>query len=237
LVPPRESGGAPERRLFLLPRGDYRIAENWDTFGLCATGSNDIVIDDAFVPAYRSVCQTMGLVPLADDGRHRSTLHRLPWLYVFTASISNLSIGITRGALKAFLHAMQTRVNLMGKGMKDDVAVQGIAVRALSEADSAEGIIHRHIAQMLEAIAADKSVTIQEGLLCRAQLSSILVRLAAIVDSMQALMSGRGIRNDAPLTRIWLDLMAARQHPGNDPSMAAAALGPMLLAADAAHAR
>jgi 3-hydroxy-9,10-secoandrosta-1,3,5(10)-triene-9,17-dione monooxygenase len=237
MVPSRESGGTPEKRLFLLPRKDYRIGENWDTFGLCGTGSNDIVIEAAFVPAYRSVRQTMGVVPLADDGTHKSPLHRLPWLYVFTASISNLSIGMTRGALKAFLDAMQTRVNTMGKAMKDNAAVHDIAVRALAEADSAEAIIRRHIAQMLEAIATGKTVTIQEGLLCRVQLSSILVRLAAIVDSMQTLMSGRGIRNDAPLTRIWLDLMAARQHPGNDSGIPTIALGPMLIATAAADAQ
>jgi 3-hydroxy-9,10-secoandrosta-1,3,5(10)-triene-9,17-dione monooxygenase len=80
MVSSRQPGGAAEKRLFLVPRSDYQIAENWDTFGLCATGSNDIVIEDMFVPAYRSVAQSMGLIPLADDGTRKSTLHRLPWL-------------------------------------------------------------------------------------------------------------------------------------------------------------
>ena len=37
----------------LLPRSDYVIDDVWDTVGLRGTGSNDIVVDDAFVPAHR----------------------------------------------------------------------------------------------------------------------------------------------------------------------------------------
>jgi Acyl-CoA dehydrogenase, C-terminal domain len=128
---------------------------------------------------------------------------------------------------------MQTRFNIAGKAMKDDAAVLGIAARALTEADSSAAIIQRHIAQMTDAIATGTEVTMQDALLARTQLSSILGRLAAIVDAMQTLMSGRGIRNDAPLTRSWLDIMAARQHPGNDSSFSNGALASMLFAAAA----
>jgi 3-hydroxy-9,10-secoandrosta-1,3,5(10)-triene-9,17-dione monooxygenase len=231
MVPAQQPGGLPSRWLFLVPRSDYRIDANWDTFGLCATGSNDIIIDDVFVPMYRCVNPSPGILPEPEKPEHTSPLRRFPWLYVFTASISNLSIGITRGALKLFVDAMQTRVNIMGKALKDDPAIQGLAARALAEADAAEAVIRKHVAQMLDAIATNRAVTMQEGLLCRAQLSSVLIRLAALVDSMQTAMSGRGIRNDAPLTRLWLDLMAARQHPGNDPGISTGAIGPMLFAA------
>lgn len=39
-------------RLLLLPKGDYRIDRMWDPLGMQATGSNDLVIDDA---VWRSV--------------------------------------------------------------------------------------------------------------------------------------------------------------------------------------
>src|SRR5205085_7459593 len=40
---------------FLLPRSDYVIEDVWDTVGLRGTGSNDIVVDSAFVPAHRAL--------------------------------------------------------------------------------------------------------------------------------------------------------------------------------------
>jgi alkylation response protein AidB-like acyl-CoA dehydrogenase len=41
--------------LALLPVGDIEIEDVWHTDGMCATGSNDVVITDVFVPAHRLV--------------------------------------------------------------------------------------------------------------------------------------------------------------------------------------
>src|SRR5207247_3560967 len=49
-----DDGGAPDGRIFLLPREDYRSIDTWQVAGLQATGSWDIVVDDVFVPGYRS---------------------------------------------------------------------------------------------------------------------------------------------------------------------------------------
>src|SRR5262249_41999088 len=48
------SEGPPEGRIFLLPRTDYERVDTWRVSGLQATGSWDVIVDDAFVPAYRS---------------------------------------------------------------------------------------------------------------------------------------------------------------------------------------
>ena len=42
-----------EYTFVLVPRSDYRIVDNWFVSGMCATGSKDIVIEEAFVPSYR----------------------------------------------------------------------------------------------------------------------------------------------------------------------------------------
>ena len=49
-----ETGAPPDARVFLLPRTDYAIDDNWHVIGLCGTGSKDIVVEDAFVPEYRT---------------------------------------------------------------------------------------------------------------------------------------------------------------------------------------
>jgi 3-hydroxy-9,10-secoandrosta-1,3,5(10)-triene-9,17-dione monooxygenase len=54
LAPSAELGQLPDARVFLVPRIDYAIDDNWRVMGLCATGSKDIVVDDAFVPEYRT---------------------------------------------------------------------------------------------------------------------------------------------------------------------------------------
>src|SRR5260370_37682599 len=54
VLPAAEPGAPPEARIFLLPRHDYAIDDNWQEMGLCATGSKDIVVEGAFVPEYRT---------------------------------------------------------------------------------------------------------------------------------------------------------------------------------------
>src|SRR5215831_4326700 len=54
-IVPEGDGKPPDFRTFLLPAGDYVIDDVWDTIGLRGTGSNDIVVDGAFVPEHRSL--------------------------------------------------------------------------------------------------------------------------------------------------------------------------------------
>src|ERR1700741_3800297 len=39
-----------EYRIFLLHKNDYRIVDTWNSVGLRGTGSNDVEVNDAFVP-------------------------------------------------------------------------------------------------------------------------------------------------------------------------------------------
>ena len=50
-----EDGNPVDFRTFLLPRSDYEIDDVWDTIGLRGTGSNDIIVTDAFVPEHRTL--------------------------------------------------------------------------------------------------------------------------------------------------------------------------------------
>ena len=48
-------GRPTDFRTFLVPRTDYAVEDVWDTVGLRGTGSNDVVIDDVFVPEHRTL--------------------------------------------------------------------------------------------------------------------------------------------------------------------------------------
>ena len=50
------------RKLFLVPREDYALVDSWHSFGLRATGSNDVLVEDAFVPDHRSWTMTPGII-------------------------------------------------------------------------------------------------------------------------------------------------------------------------------
>ena len=98
-------------KTFLLPISDYTIEDVWDTIGLRGTGSNDILVDDVFVPAYRSLS-------FADTSRchcpgqevNPAPLYRLPFGSVFSYTITTPIIGMATGAYQAHVEYMRERV-------------------------------------------------------------------------------------------------------------------------------
>ena len=73
------------------PSGDYTIDDVWDTVGLRGTGSNDIVVDDVFVPEHRSLSFT-DVARCAGARARRPTpapLYRLPYGSVFSYAITD----------------------------------------------------------------------------------------------------------------------------------------------------
>ena len=50
----QDGSAAPDWRFFVVPRADYRTVDNWQVAGLQGTGSIDVVLEDVFVPGYRT---------------------------------------------------------------------------------------------------------------------------------------------------------------------------------------
>lgn len=218
MVPPDDARPTPQMRLFLVPIGEIEIDPVWDSFGLRATGSNDLVINNAFVPAYRTYVPDAGLLPLpASSGL--SSLYRMPWLYVFGSSISNLAVGAARGALTRFVSTTRERQGPMGSGpSRENPRFQSVIGRARVEIDTVERQLRENYARLADYIANDADLPADEALIFRGQLTSNLRKLAVLVDEMMLLLGARGIQRQGPLTQVWLDLSAARAHAGNDPS-------------------
>lgn len=61
LIPQAE--GPPQQAMVLLRAEEVRVPDTWQMFGMAGTGSNDIVVEDVFVPTDRAV------VNLARSGR------------------------------------------------------------------------------------------------------------------------------------------------------------------------
>jgi 3-hydroxy-9,10-secoandrosta-1,3,5(10)-triene-9,17-dione monooxygenase len=229
LVPPVAAGSGPEMRLFLVPRGDYEIVDVWHTFGLRGTGSNDIRISDAFVPEYRTLRLEQGLLPGSTRSVHDAPLYRMPWLFIFTSSVASLGIGGARGALNAFLDATRIRLAAAGANGKVDPAALQAAARAKAELEEVESTLRRSIVRLMECARTGQAMSTAEALQHRVYLTSIVRRCTSLVDGLMPYLGARTVFLDNPFTRFWLDLCAARAHPGNDPASASGDLGKLLL--------
>jgi 3-hydroxy-9,10-secoandrosta-1,3,5(10)-triene-9,17-dione monooxygenase len=218
-VPPEGDAKAPDMRTFLLPCSDYRIDDNWHVAGLKGTGSKDIVVEDAFVPAYR----THRLV----DGFKRSSpgnavtpapLYRLPFGQVFVHSVSTSAIGIAEGALEVYRDVASKRI-AAGDGAKvaDDPGAQLVAARAASLIDEVKLVLFRNFDEMMAAVRAGEDIPVDRRVKYRYDSSNTVAKCVEAVDGLFTASGGRAIFLNSPILRYFLDIHAARAHYANNP--------------------
>lgn len=99
---PGKPPGAPQ--FVLIPPADYRIEDNWFTSGLSGTGSKNLVVEDAFVPAHRILsfaAATSGDTP--GSRVHDNPLYRIPLLAYFPPALASTAVGAAKGALASYI--------------------------------------------------------------------------------------------------------------------------------------
>jgi alkylation response protein AidB-like acyl-CoA dehydrogenase len=110
VLTPVEGRGSPTVAMFVLPVEDVQIIDTWYVEGMVGTGSNDIAIDDVFVPAHRLVDLAVvrdGTSPGAK--LHDSPLYKMPMLPVLGLTATAPLVGAARNALRLFEQRMRGR--------------------------------------------------------------------------------------------------------------------------------
>ena len=227
LIPPLEAGGPPEMRTFLLPRSDYKIVHDWNVFGLQATGSHGIIVEQAFVPEYRTHRALDGFMG-TNPGHAINTapLFRVPWAQVFVRAVSSAAIGALQGALNAYVSIAAKRVSTnTGKSTKLDPFALNAAARTQSAILEMKTVLMSSFGEMMGRVRAGKEIPMPDRIRYRFESSQVVRRCADLCDELMPLLGGRAIYNDSPVVRYWLDINAARAHVANDPAIIGTSLG------------
>ena len=227
LVPPDRQGDPPDMRTFLVPRSDYAIDDNWYVMGLSGTGSKDIVVDEAFVPEYRThsfrdafYLTNPGVV--VNDG----PLYRLPFGIVFPNCIASPAIGAALGALNAFREQTKTRVSPRDQSrVAEDPFIQFRLAEAAAEIDGARDRLLANFTEMMRLVRAGEEIPLTQRARYRWDAAKGIDWGMRAVDRLLEASGGRGIFLDNPIQRAWRDVHAMRAHAGNNPEKAAAVFG------------
>lgn len=213
-------GGPPDMRTFLLPRSDYKVIKGtWDVFGLQGTGSFDIEVERAFVPEYRTHRASDGFA-CANPGQevNDGPLYSLPWAQVFVRSVSTAAFGGARAAINAGIEIMNSRVSTnTGKASKADPMLHAALARAIAEIDEMERTHRATFEELMSYAEHGQPIPMDRRALFAYQSSSVVRRIADLVDDIVKLLGGRAIYMSSPILQPWLDLHAARAHVANDP--------------------
>jgi len=226
VAPASGEGESPEPRNFLVPRSDYSIVDTWDVMGLCATGSNDIVVEDAFVPDYRTICeQDMFDLDCPGHALNASSLYRIPFAQLFNRTVSTTSLGALRRALATFIdNTRNKRATYTGDRLARDSSIQQAVSEVERTLDELELVLDRDLRE-LSARAEANDWPLQRRAELALATTSMVSRCVTEIDKLMLFSGGKAIFRGNAVQRAFLDIHCARAHVANNPFPYARNLG------------
>jgi 3-hydroxy-9,10-secoandrosta-1,3,5(10)-triene-9,17-dione monooxygenase len=215
---PGEVGTAPEPCNFLVPRTDYEIVDTWHVMGLCPTGSNDIVVKDAFVPDYRVISE-MAMFERDCPGHaaNGSSLYRIPFAQLFNRTVSTTSLGSLRRALETFQQGMRDkRATYTGQRLACDSAIREAVADVKMTLSDLTLRLESDLAE-LDARAVSDDWPVERRAELGLSTTSMVDRCVGAIDKLMLFSGGKAIYSGNIIQRAFLDIHCARAHVANNP--------------------
>ena len=170
-------------RTFLVPREDYVIEDTWHSMGLQGTGSNDIVVEGAFVPEYRTHRQSDGFQGTNPGIDHNSApLYHLPWAQLFVRVVSTPAIGAAMDALEIYQAMVKGKASGDVTKLAGDMATQARIATAKNAIAEMTSVLFGNFDAMLASLRANETISLESRILYRYQASLVIDKCIAVVD-------------------------------------------------------
>ena len=197
---------------FAIPVADIAVKDVWHMSGMAGTGSNTIVVDNVFVPDYRTVPgeavfagETVG-TSLHDNPLYRTPLS--PFLLVATMPVFS---GALRGAADEFETITRRRVTTYtGAAMKDNK----YAHIKLGEAGINALIAERLVADQIRQTEAllETSFSIDDRIRLKTQAAAIVEHCRTAINDMAHNGGATSFGLHVPLQRFFRDINVLVTH-------------------------
>jgi 3-hydroxy-9,10-secoandrosta-1,3,5(10)-triene-9,17-dione monooxygenase len=213
---------------FLVPAADYVIDDVWDTVGLRGTGSNDIVVEDVFVPRHHALSFTdVTRCKCPGHEVNSGPLYRIPFGSIFSYAITTPIIGMATGAYQAHVEYQQRRVRASYVGQKsaDDPFAQVRVAEAAALLDVAWLALERDMTELMGHARAGERIPMPLRLRVRRDQVTGTGQAIRAVDLLFENSGGRALKMGTPIQRFWRDAHAGRVHAINDPERALSMFG------------
>jgi len=198
--------GIPDSRMMMVPVGAARFHDNWDTSGLCGTGSQDFSFNAVRVPKDMSV-------GLMSDRPLDRPLYAFPVFGMLAAGIAAVTLGLARASIDELIR--------LAGGKTPEGHRKPLAARTRTQEDvaEAEAILRAARAFFYESIAtawdeARKGSPLSLAARRDLRLSATHAARSSVrvVDLMYNLGGGTSVYRTSPLQRQFRDVHVASQH-------------------------
>ncbi len=233
-ITPVEGSDAPDLCMFAIPIEQVEIIDTWNVAGMSATGSNDIAVNDVFVPAHLMESASAMRRGDAIGGKIRdSYLYKMPMLPVLGLTAASPAVGAAHKVVKLFAERMASRIvyGTTDKQAEKPVAQYRLGQAAL-KARNAEILLMQLAAEVEQWGKSDKQCPEEEKTFLRLRIGDVVRQCRNVVTQVVEASGAHAHFLDSPLQRFQRDLNTLSCHTVFDTDISAEQVGRSLLELD-----
>jgi 3-hydroxy-9,10-secoandrosta-1,3,5(10)-triene-9,17-dione monooxygenase len=202
--------------MLMLPRSDYEIEDTWFVSGLRGTGSKDILVDNVFVPEYRTV-------PMQDmrEGRspgrkiHNTPNYRIPQQSILPFTLASPILGMAQGAINAFEDRMRHSVTAReGNKLAEIQYIQIRLGKAAAEVWAARSIMRQDCQEIFSRARRDEMPTMDDRARYRRDQAYVAKLSVRAINRLFEVSGGHALFDSSAIQRFHRDAHAASHHVG-----------------------
>jgi alkylation response protein AidB-like acyl-CoA dehydrogenase len=199
--------GRPFLRTVLFPKTSARIIDNWQVVGLRGTGSDSYAADDLFVPQKYAAGRDNEA-----ERREPGPLYRFTSGMIYAASFSAVSLGISRGALDAFIELARDKIPRGARRtLRENNVIQALVAQCEARIGSCRAFLFATLAEMWHE--ANRSGRLPPAQHAKIRLASTwaINQSREVVASVYNAAGAAAIFNENPFERRFRDMHAGSQ--------------------------
>lgn len=202
--------GGPDFLVTYIRMSEAKVSDTWRTMGMRATGSNDVLVDDVFVPANRAA--RVFALPAKKPAPVAGPLYGLiPWTGV--QAHAAVPLGIARAAVARLVTLAQTKVpNFYEVTLRDRPVAQSQAGEARAVIDAASAYLASTATEAIDTLASGSALSVDQKMalqLAASNASSATMRAISLVHQAAGTS---GIRDEAGFEKLYRDASTITQH-------------------------
>jgi 3-hydroxy-9,10-secoandrosta-1,3,5(10)-triene-9,17-dione monooxygenase len=215
VIPPAGGEGPPTPRWCLVPRSDYTVDDTWSTCALRGTGSNTVVVNDAFVPEYRTVDPVDVMEGRAPGSlANLSPIFRLSFSSALSGYLGSTAIGIAKRAARDFAGYSKKKVSkFTGLPELSDPMIIHVGTVA-AHAEAANGLMMHRAGLLDDLIDMGVGPTLEQRLATNRDVTTAVRMCVDAAERAMRFSGGSGLFEQHTIQQAWRDVHGVAAHMG-----------------------